>query len=165
MQATSQILFEEHQQFRQPWLWGLMGGILAILVVVLGLVIFQAPAQEDRLQTLIGITVGILVMMGVGVLLSSMKLTVRLDAEGLHIRFLPLVKRTIPLDQIARWEARTYRPILEYGGWGIRYGWKGMAYNVSGNQGVQLVLVNGKRILIGSQRAEELARAIGEAKG
>ncbi len=165
MQATSQILFEEHQQFRQPWLWGLMCGILAILVVVLGLIVFQAPEQEGKFQAIIGVTVGILVMIGVGVLLYSMKLTVRLDAEGLHIRFLPLVKRTIPLDQIARCEARTYRPILEYGGWGIRCGWKGMAYNVSGNQGVQLVLASGKRILIGSQRAEELARAIGEAKG
>jgi hypothetical protein len=40
-----------------------------------------------------------------------------------------------------------------------------MAYNVSGKEGVQLELANGKRILIGSQRAEELARAIGEAKG
>ena len=65
-----------------------------------------------------------------------------------------------------RWEARTYRPILEYGGWGIRYTMgRGWAYNVSGNQGVQLELASGKRILIGSQRAEELARAIGEAKG
>ena len=66
-----------------------------------------------------------------------------------------------------RWEARTYRPLLEYGGWGIRYApfGKGWAYNVHGSQGVQLELTNGKRILIGSQRAEELARAIGEAKG
>jgi hypothetical protein len=68
---------------------------------------------------------------------------------------------------IVRWEARTYRPILEYGGWGIRYSpfAKGWAYNVSGNQGVQLELASGKRILIGPQRAEELARAVGEAKG
>jgi hypothetical protein len=66
-----------------------------------------------------------------------------------------------------RWEARTYRPILEYGGWGIRYSpfGQGCAYNVSGNRGVQLELADGQRILIGSQRAEELARAIGEAKG
>jgi hypothetical protein len=42
---------------------------------------------------------------------------------------------------------------------------KGWAYNVRGNRGVQLELANGKRILIGSQRAEELAGAIGEAKG
>jgi hypothetical protein len=38
----------------------------------------------------------------------------------------------------------------------------GLAYNVSGNRGVQLELVNGKSILIGSQRAGELALAIQE---
>ncbi len=35
--------------------------------------------------------------------------------------------------------ARKYRPIREYGGWGIRYGWNGRAYSTSGNEGVQLV--------------------------
>jgi hypothetical protein len=100
----------------------------------------------------------------VAFLMYFMKLSVRVDDEALHIRFFPLVKRHIRLEEIARWEARTYRPLLEYGGWGIRCGWKGMAYNVSGNRGVQLELANGKRLLIGSQRPEELAEAISQAK-
>jgi hypothetical protein len=71
------------------------------------------------------------------------------------------------LAEIVHRETRTYRPILEYGGWGVRYSFvrKGWAYTVSGNRGVQLQLANGKRILVGSQRAEELARAIGVGKG
>jgi hypothetical protein len=48
----------------------------------------------------------------------------------------------------------------EYGGWGVKYGWAGKAYNISGNRGVQLKLSNGKGLLIGSQRPEELAQAI-----
>jgi hypothetical protein len=44
-----------------------------------------------------------------------------------------------------------------------------MAYNVSGDRGVQIELLNGKRLLIGSQRAEELWQAIqaqyGEQEG
>jgi hypothetical protein len=39
-----------------------------------------------------------------------------------------------------------------------------MAYNVRGDRGVQLVLRDGRRVLIGSQRADELAKAIAEAK-
>ena len=35
-----------------------------------------------------------------------------------------------------------------------------MAYNVSGDRGVQLELVNGTRLLIGSQRSEELVKTI-----
>jgi hypothetical protein len=56
--------------------------------------------------------------------------------------------------------ARTYKPLSEYGGWGIKYGRSGWAYNIIGDQGVQLELDNGKRILIGSQHAEELEQAI-----
>ena len=55
---------------------------------------------------------------------------------------------------------RTYNPIREYGGWGIRYGLKSKAYNVHGNHGVQLELLNRKRLLIGSQRSEEFANAL-----
>ncbi|MHC4114629.1 MAG: hypothetical protein ACYSSL_04835, partial [Planctomycetota bacterium] len=64
-------------------------------------------------------------------------------------------------DDLSEYYARKYRPLLEYGGWGI--GWslrKGRAYNVSGDKGVQLVFKSGKRLPIGSQRAEELEEAI-----
>ena len=38
-----------------------------------------------------------------------------------------------------------------------------MAYNVSGNQGVELTLRDGRQVMLGSQRPQELADAI--AKG
>jgi hypothetical protein len=163
---VQEVLFEEEQSFRQTWVWALLGVTLLLLVVPLGFVLGGAPVKpgSDPFAGVIGLAGGIAVVIGVTWLMYAMKLTVRLDAEGLHVRFFPLVKRDIPLDEIARWEARTYRPILEYGGWGIRCGWKGMAYNVSGNRGVQLELANGKRLLIGSQCPEELAAAISQAK-
>ncbi len=54
----------------------------------------------------------------------------------------------------------------EYGGWGVK-GWSKdkMAYNVSGDRGVELTLKDGRRIMLGSQRAEELAGAIEAARG
>jgi hypothetical protein len=47
--------------------------------------------------------------------------------------------------------------LWEYGGWGIRYSWNGIAYNTKGNMGLQIVMNTGKRILIGTQKPEELA--------
>ncbi len=163
---AQEVLFEEEQSFRQRWVWALLGATLVLLVVPLGFVLSGAPVKpgSDTFSGVVGLAVGIAVVIGVAVLMYTMKLTVRLDDAGLHVRFFPLVKRDIPLEEIARWEARTYRPILEYGGWGIRCGWKGMAYNVGGNRGVQLEFTNGKRLLIGSQRPEELAAAISQAK-
>ena len=149
------VLFEENQSFRHPWLWTLKLAIMAVLLVA------SLNASEGAPWIVLGL------VLAVALLLYSMRLSVQVDTEAVRIRFFPIWKKTIPLAEIVRWEGRTYRPILEYGGWGIRYSpfGKGWAYNVSGNQGVQLELANGKRILIGSQRAEELARAIGEGKG
>jgi len=82
----------------------------------------------------------------------------------LYIRFFPLTHQEIPFKDIVSCEVRTYSPIREFGGWGIRYGRGTKAYNVSGNRGIQLELSNGKRVLIGSQRPEELAGAIEAGK-
>lgn len=161
---AEQAFFEEEQSFRQPWLWGLLLGTLLIQAAAFALVVLKAPDQAGVVQAITGLGIGLLVIIGVAGLMYTLKLSVRLDNDHLHIRFWPLVKRDIPLEEMVQWEARTYRPIMEYGGWGIRCSWKGMAYNVSGNRGVQLRLATGKRILIGSQRAEELAEAIGQAK-
>ena len=76
------------------------------------------------------------------------------------VRYRPFVNRRIPIGQIARVEPRVYRPLGEFGGWGIR-GWGGrVAYNVSGDTGVELTLADGRQILIGTQRAADLAGAI-----
>ena len=82
--------------------------------------------------------------------------------EGsIQIRYVPLTSRRIPFGEIERFEARTYSPIREYGGWGLRgWGMDRRAYNVSGNRGVELTLRDGGRVMIGSQRSEELAQAI-----
>jgi hypothetical protein len=149
-------MFEEHQSFRQPWLWAMMLGILGVMLVLALL----AP-EPGTVPWLL-----VCLVLAVALLLYSVRMSVRVDRQAVRISFFPLWHKTVSLTDIVCWEARTYRPLLEYGGWGIRYGFdSGWAYNIRGNRGVQLELANGKRILIGSQRAEELARAIGEAKG
>jgi hypothetical protein len=82
--------------------------------------------------------------------------------DGLWLRYYPFhfsFKR-IPLEDVVSVTPQAYHPILRYGGWGIRYTWKGRAYNVSGNRGVRLDYASGRHLLIGSRRPEELAQAI-----
>lgn len=96
-----------------------------------------------------------------GLWFRRMRLITQVDDHSINLRYLGLLKtRTVPISAIRNARARTYRPILEYGGWGIRFGARGWAYNVSGTQGVQLELEDARPLLIGSQRAEELAEAI-----
>ena len=65
-------------------------------------------------------------------------------------------------DYIHEAHAITYSPLKDYGGWGIRYGRKGKAYNVSGNKGVMLSMKDGKAIMIGSQNNKDLWNVINE---
>lgn len=99
----------------------------------------------------------------IGFLFFFGELCVEVRDDGLYARMFPLTRQhRFPWSDIRNCEARVYRPLVEYGGWGVRYGRGGKAYNVSGNRGVQLEFRNGKRLLIGSQKAEQLADAIRE---
>ena len=88
-------------------------------------------------------------------------LIVEVTGDAVRIRYRPFMRRAIPLGDIARVEARTYNAVTEYGGWGIK-GWSKakMAYNVSGKRGVELTLTDGRSVMLGSRRADELAAAI-----
>lgn len=158
------LLFRETQYFRQPWIWLIVLGIFALFAylivqqLILGKPVGNNPASDTELIILV-----VIFGLGLPLLFFMTKLVVEVRDDGLYIRFFPFhfSFRKIPLEDLKTCEARTYSPLKEYGGWGIRYGPKGKAYNVSGNRGVQLEPANGKRILIGSQKPEELAEAIG----
>lgn len=95
--------------------------------------------------------------------LALWELDVKVHPDRLVIRLRPLTARTIALTAIQSCEPRTYRPIIEYLGWGWRWGPTGSALTVPGRRGVQLVLRGGERLLISSARPEEMAAAIRSA--
>ncbi len=147
------VEFREVQRFRQRWLWALMLGVLlAECAALVGVV------RAEATVALPGVAFGAVIAVGVLALLWSARMETEVRADGLYVRFVPFHRtpRRFAFADIARCEARTYRPIAEYGGWGLRGG----AYNVSGDRGAQLHLRNGDAMLIGSQRAEALAEAV-----
>ena len=160
--------FHEQQQFRQPWVWLLLliiaacvGGMFAYGIytqLYLGQAWGDRPMSDTAL--VVSAALSTLITAGLALLFYKLKLVTLVDPEGIHIRFFPLSNRTIPFDNIISCKVRTYKPIREYGGWGIRFSRKGRAYNVSGDRGVQLELTKGMPVLIGSQKAEQLADAI-----
>lgn len=74
-------------------------------------------------------------------------------------------RRRILIQDIRRATPTVYDPVAEYGGYGIRSGPRGRAYIADGNQAVEVLLHNGSRILIGSQRPAELVRQIALQQG
>jgi hypothetical protein len=145
-------VFEEVQPFNQVWLWALMGG--EILLVLLPLVLLKMS-----LPIILWAALCMLIPL---IILGSLKLKTRIDHEGVHFQMVPFQwkERSIPWTDIDQVYVRKYSPLREYGGWGIRLGRNGWAYNVRGNYGIQVVKKNGKQILLGTQQPDEVMHSL-----
>jgi hypothetical protein len=150
------VLFEEVQQFRQKWLEGLMLAVNTLLIAGYFATTFFSATANHEANT--GLLAAIILCGLITFLLKRLKLITQVTTEGIQIRFSPLQTRFILFrwDDIEQLTIRTYNPVLEYGGWGIRFGPSGNAYNVSGNVGLQLVLRGNRKLLIGTTKAGEL---------
>jgi len=147
-----QALFEEKQKFNQWWLWAILL-IFPLLSVI--------PFDDNGLNiyyVIIGISIPLIFYL--------FELRTFVTSEGLSFQFFPfhLKKHLVKIEDIEKCKAMEYSPLKEYGGWGIRYGFKGKAYNVSGNLGVKVHLKNGRNIMFGSQRHNEFAKALKKIK-
>jgi len=164
------VSFEEVQRFDQWWMRAPFFLVMAVFLVVTAVISYAqilegAPPMPT--PAMLALLFGFLVAVVLPGLLMRIKLVVRLDPQTLTASFWPFRQKVFPLAEIVSWEARAYRPLRDFGGWGVRYSrsldcW---IYNVKGNQGVFLELVGGRKFMLGSQRAEELAAALAFAKG
>lgn len=148
------IVFSEDQKFDNKWLW-IAIGVVMIIPVILALLVKK------------GIMISVLIAIPVLILLLLMRLKTEIGEEGIIVKFFPV----IILNKLIKWEdieqiyIRKYKPIAEYGGWGLRISYKhGLAYNVKGNKGIQIIFKDGKQLLIGTQKPEAAAVAIRQFK-
>ena len=167
---SEQLIFQEVQRFRNPVLWTIFLGGFVVVVVFCGYGACLKPlsltlwAEMPRALKIQIITAGLAVVFFSGLMgaLLQAKLITQVSPDGLFIRWYPLhfSMKKIPLENVERVEALTYHPVKAYGGWGLRRGGGGRVYNIHGDRGVKIYYVNGGHILIGSQKPDELARAI-----
>lgn len=140
--------FTETQKVKQAWVI-----VLMVTVTIFAIINYvQMPASFSSVSPLV-------VTFFADLILIALRLNTKINKEGIYFQLFPfqLKGKLITWSEVASIEVRKYSPIKEYGGWGFRYGFKnGKAYNVSGNMGLQMVLKNGDKILIGTQKSEEL---------
>ena len=177
------LLFEEEQSFP---LW--IRAIVLFVVFALGgpatLMWFSIEADLDLVLVRMLFATLALVALAGAALTFRMKLVTKLDSSSLHLRIHPLkwsllpsrmTHKDIALSDICRWEVRTYNSLLsrEYWGWsfwglsiakGGRYLYMMRPSSPISGRGVQLWLSSGERVLVGSERPEELENVITTAK-
>jgi hypothetical protein len=109
---------------------------------------------------------GGIVALGAGLRAIIGGMTVHVDDSGVfvHLGRVPLLQRRVAFDEIERMEVVRYRPIRDFGGWGIRGLGKTKAWTARGDRAVRLDLTDERELYIGSdvpQRLAERIRTIG----
>ncbi len=163
MTAAPIVVYREEQWFAR-WVYGLLAAVMGVVCAALyfapaGPVAAELPGTNGGLPfaLMIGMSLPPLLLVGL------LKMTTQVSATELQVWFglVPTYRHVLSLDSIRGVEVVKYRPVLDCGGWGIR--WHrggGRVLNARGNRGVRLTLDDGSHLLVGSQRPEELARVI-----
>jgi hypothetical protein len=138
---------------QRSWPLVLLLGLSGVVTLALPLVRPEFSQTTGPRLTLAAAGVALFVS---AVVFSS--LTIRVGDGQLYWHFGPgVVKKSIPLSEIARTESTTTTFL---NGWGIHLTSRGWLYNVAGRRAVHVMLRDGTEFLLGSDEPESLERAI-----
>lgn len=160
----NEVLFSERQKFKQWWLWLILFGINGLFLFG----VFKQVIGGQHFGNKPMSNTGLLIATGLTILLTLLFINFHLDTQikkdGIYVRFFPFhIKfKHYAWDGLTKSYVRQYSAITEYGGWGLRLGLlgKGTAYNVSGSKGLQLEFKTNKKLLIGTNKADELTATL-----
>jgi len=172
IKKMEKLIFKEEQSFRHSkTIWIMLVSYLFVFVgfgiafyqqLYLGKPFGDEPASNEGL-----IWSGILVFVVMSVtfiLLMNGNLITEIWSDGVRYKFSPFVRniKHIPLNEISSVEVGKYRPITEFGGWGVkrRFFSRKKALNVMGNIGLRVIKKDGSQIMIGTQKPNEMKRAV-----
>jgi len=162
----SEILFSEKQRFKQWWLWLILLSITGLLLFgVVKQVVYGEQFGDKPMSNS-----GLLILTSIFLLFTFLFVVYRLDTiikkEGIYVRFFPFhIKfKYYSWNILTKSYIRKYSAVNEYGGWGLTFGiyGNGPAFNVSGDMGLQLEFANNKKLLIGTNKPDELKLILNE---
>jgi hypothetical protein len=136
-----------HKQFGQA-------AVLIIVLPVFGFLAVAAWLNQPLIWFIVAfVTIFMLISLA---MLSSM--TVHVDNEKVHVFYGPgFPSFSFPLGEIRAVQVVRNTPMM---GIGIHFIRRGMIYNISGLDGVELAFVSGRRAIIGTDEPEALVQAI-----
>ena len=163
-------IFKEVQRFNQWWLILLM--LTVLLFSIYSLVEELKTLENENHSEIVILTIPIVIVLVVNLLIFCIKLKTRIDERGINYQFFTfhMKSKHISWSELNKCYVRKYSPIREYGGWGYRGGWSknsrfsimshGKAYNISGNNGIQLEFKDGAKLLFGTQESEKAKQVL-----
>lgn len=148
----SDAVYSEDQKFTQWWIKAIPYLLLALGVTARFLLARTGSSYEFSYIILFTA----LLMF---TLFNGMNLSLKIDRDTIRYGFWPFhwKPRIIERSAIQSVAVVQYDPVSDFGGWGIRFREGAKAYTVSGSHGLEIKLLTGKTILIGTSRPDELS--------
>jgi len=157
MTSLRNIQFSEVQQFRQTWLWYLL--LFSFLISMVPVLVLTLRGDLPRSEGIAVMSLMLVIMAIILGLFNVATLETKISDEGIAFRWTPFFKRFTLL----KWSDIDYVQIRQYLGlsYGFHFSFRyGRMHNVSGNYGLQVVLKNGKRYFLGTQKRSSAERAL-----
>lgn len=152
------LLFKEIQKFTQWWLWLFLIAIGTIPIYGIYKQIILGEKFGNNPMSDIGLIFFCIFIFTFIALFIVMKLETKIDQNEIRFKLFPFVNKRVSWKNIKKYEIVNYGFV---GGWGIRLFTKyGTVYNIKGNKGLAIELTNGKKILIGTQKDDELNKTL-----
>jgi hypothetical protein len=158
----STIDFKEVQRFKTWWAWLAVGAFNVLFIYAIVQQIFLGtPFGPKPAPDFVLVLVELFLLL-LFIFLISIKLKTRITHTGIYYRFIPFqfTETFIEWHELKDAYLRSYDSFHEYGGWGIRTGSTrtGKAINTSAslNKGLQLQFNDGKLLLVGTRRPDEI---------
>ena len=152
----AELQFKEVQKVTSPWMWALalfapvLFTVILIYQLITGILVGNNPMSNTGLAFVtLGFTVTAILF------LTRIKLTTILDTDKISYGFnFP----TADLNQIKIADIKEcYLITYKFVGFGYHLSRKyGMVYNISGSTGIQIIKHSGEKVLIGTQKWDEL---------
>ena len=166
----TEILFEEIQLSGKKPVRDFFKVIMGLFIVFLAFNLIWHKGSMNELTAVL--FSGLLISAFVSIVV-NVKMITQIRTDGIFVRFPPFQ----PSFEKYSWEdiqevyVRDFDAMNEYSKWGVRFGTWGVKFGASGkgyilwgNKGLQIVLRNSLKILVSTQRPEEIANVLNDIR-
>ena len=152
----------EQTRYREFTPWSGVARAILWAVVLLACYASVAGWDEDVAPHLGLAMVGLVFAITGAVIWIIAGLTVEVQESRIvmHLGRLPVIRGVVPFDEIVSLRSVEYRPIREFGGWGLRGSGRRRAWTARGKLAVAIELKGNRELLIGSDHPKRLEERI-----
>lgn len=130
--------------------------VIIFILLIMAVIAISSPEEQYLHQFLVACgTVAVVLL-----IFAFIRLSITVENQMLRLYLRPFWSENIAISDIISVEAVEYRPLRDFGGWGLRIGQRGRIISARGNRAVKLQLASGKTLFVGTGNPERLASSL-----